>query len=392
MALSVFGCVFRRTCRFYPNVLLSEINCVVRTGAQWQSVRYYRLMGWRWEKNPWRVPKFDKKQSLYEKELTEENESFLEQTVLDKYKDKLQEVSSPLKDGPWKRSEWTKDTRRTGVLALKLGVVPQWTKTGQKFYTTMFQVLDNHVVRYIPPEQYRRYPRYKWNKFVNKYAGVVVGALSMHPFQFTKAYCGLFNEAGLPPKRQLTCFAVTPDAAIQPGTPLTAMHFRVGDYVDVQAKTIERGFQGVMRRWGFKGGPASHGTTKWHRRPGCIGCGRDRALVLKGKKMPGNMGGRFRLTKALKIWRINTKYNVLYLQGPATPGPPHCFTRIYDTGHMGRRLEMASAPPMPTFYADDVKEPLPEEFFDKDLFQFTEPSIVYSIEDADKKKKIKKKT
>jgi len=79
------------------------------TGAQWQSVRYYRLMGWRWEKNPWRVPKFDKKQSLYEKELTEENESFLEQTVLDKYKDKLQEVSSPLKDGPWKRSEWTKE-------------------------------------------------------------------------------------------------------------------------------------------------------------------------------------------------------------------------------------------------------------------------------------------
>lgn len=94
----------------------------------------------------------------------------------------------------------------------------------------------------------------------------------------------------------------------------------------------------------------------------------------------------------LQIWRINTKYNVLYLQGPATPGPPHCFTRIYDTGHMGRRLEMVSAPPMPTFYADDVKEPLPEEFFDKDLFQFTEPSIVYSIEDADKKKKIKKKT
>ena len=51
---------------------------------------------------------------------------------------------------------------------------------------------------------------------------------------------------------------------------------------------------------------------------------------------------------------------------------------------------MEPAPPMPTFYADDTKEPLPEEFFDKELFQFTEPSIVYSIEDTDKKK-IKKK-
>ena len=46
-----------------------------------------------------------------------------------------------------------------------------------------FQVLDNHVVRYIPPEEYRHYPRYKWNRWVDKYAGVVVGALSMHPFQ-----------------------------------------------------------------------------------------------------------------------------------------------------------------------------------------------------------------
>ena len=46
---------------------------------------------------------------------------------------------------------------------------------------------------------------------------------------------------------------------------------------------------------------------------------------------------------------------------------------------------------MPTFYADDAKEPLPEELFDKDLFQFTEPSIVYSIEDTDKKKKMQSK-
>jgi len=43
---------------------------------------------------------------------------------------------------------------------------------------------------------------------------------------------------------------------------------------------IERGFQGVMRRWGFKGGPNTHGTTKWHRRPGCIGCGRVRTCLL----------------------------------------------------------------------------------------------------------------
>ncbi len=57
------------------------------------------------------------------------------------------------------------------------------------------------------------------------------------------------------------------------GTPLSVNHFRVGDYVDVQAKTVGHGFQGVVKRWGFKGGPASHGATKFHRRPGATGGG-----------------------------------------------------------------------------------------------------------------------
>jgi len=54
-------------------------------------------------------------------------------------------------------------------------------------------------------------------------------------------------------------------------------------------------------------------------------------------------------------------------------------------------MRESQGPPMPTFYADDVTEPPPEDLFDKDLFQFSEPSLVYSIEDADKKK-LKKKT
>jgi len=54
---------------------------------------------------------------------------------------------------------------------------------------TDIQVLDNHVVRYIPPDVYRHYPRYKSSRWFDKYGGVVVGALSMHPFQVTDC-CG----------------------------------------------------------------------------------------------------------------------------------------------------------------------------------------------------------
>jgi len=86
---------------------------------------------------------------------------------------------------------------------------------------------------------------------------------------------------------------------------------------------------------------------------------------------------------------------VLYVHGNGCPGPMHSFARIYDTVFRFRQHEAVARqdppPHMPTFYSDDVTEPLPEELFDKDLFQFTEPSVVYSIEDADKKK-IKKKT
>lgn len=64
---------------------------------------------------------------------------------------------------------------------------------------------------------------------------------------------------------------------------------------------IMRGFQGVMKRWGFKGLRATHGVTKSHRRPGNIGAGGGKARVWPGKKMPGHMGGRTRTLRGLKV-------------------------------------------------------------------------------------------
>lgn len=64
---------------------------------------------------------------------------------------------------------------------------------------------------------------------------------------------------------------------------------------------IDRGFQGVMKRWGFKGMPASHGVTKTHRRPGNIGSGGTKARVMPGTKMPGHMGNRWRILKGCRV-------------------------------------------------------------------------------------------
>ncbi|KAK7481729.1 hypothetical protein BaRGS_00027102 [Batillaria attramentaria] len=159
------------------------------------------------------------------------------------------------------------------------------------------------------------------------------------------------------------------------GTPLTAMHFRVGDHVDVQAKTIDHGFQGVVKRWGMKGMPASHGVTKAHRKMGSTGGGGNKAAIWKGKHMPGHMGNRWQILKGLRIWRINTKYNVLYVTGPNVPGNTHGFVRVYDTILPTKRSAPDNHPPMPTWFPEDCQEPVPDELSDEQLFRFSEPSI-----------------
>lgn len=157
-------------------------------------------------------------------------------------------------------------------------------------------------MKYIPPEEYHppekrpRRLRYK-----GKMGCLVVGAVNSDPQLYTKEYCGLFNESGVMPKKVLTRFPINPEAAIQPGTPLYASHFSVGDKVDIKGMAIYRGFQGVMKRWGFKGGRATHGTTKNHRRPGNIGGGGEKARVWPGKKLPGHMGGRLRKIRSLTV-------------------------------------------------------------------------------------------
>lgn len=128
-----------------------------------------------------------------------------------------------------------------------------------------------------------------------------------------------------------------------------------------------------MKRHGFKGMPASHGVTKTHRRPGNIGGGGEKGRVWPGTKLPGHMGNRFRILKGLKIWRINTKYNVLYVSGQAIPGETNSIVTIYDTVLPLRQPK--DALPFPTRID---AENLPEDIFDEEIHQFNEPSIMFN--------------
>jgi len=95
--------------------------------------------------------------------------------------------------------------------------------------------------------------------------------------------------------------------------------FTVGERVKVTGTSKGRGFQGVVKRWGFAGGPNTHGNTK-HRRPGSIGPGTDPSRVIKGKKMPGHYGAERATQTDLRVEKIDVERNLIYVRG-AVPGP-----------------------------------------------------------------------
>ncbi|MEA2020483.1 MAG: 50S ribosomal protein L3 [Patescibacteria group bacterium] len=96
--------------------------------------------------------------------------------------------------------------------------------------------------------------------------------------------------------------------------------FEVGDLVVVSGKTKGKGFAGVIKRWGFKGGPRTHGQSDRERAPGSIGGTTDPGRVWPGKKMPGRMGGNNITVKGLEILEIDEENNILKIKG-SIPGP-----------------------------------------------------------------------
>ncbi|XP_023336994.1 39S ribosomal protein L3, mitochondrial [Eurytemora carolleeae] len=319
--------------------------------------------------------------------ISAENKMFIQNYIDKKYAGPLREEFTP-----WAKGSWKEGTRRPGVLAVKIGVQPIWLKNGKQIITTLLHVQDNHVIKFTTRSEYEDSYVGEKNRIAN-YTGsgnkkgdhitglVTVGAVSTDPQKYTKDYCGLFSESGVMPKRHLARFPVTENGIIQPGTPLSAAHFTPGQFVDVYGRTMERGFHGVMKRWGFAGMPASHGVTKSHRRAGHIGSGCDKSRVWPGQKMPGNIGGRYTWLRGLRIWRINYEENVLYVSGTAVQGNTGSILQVCDTKLKSKRWgnekikEVKSGPRFfPTASQEDIDK-LPEEEYCDLVHDFNAPSI-----------------
>jgi len=128
---------------------------------------------------------------------------------------------------------------------------------------------------------------------------------------------GHFDKAGLPPTRVLReVFTDGDDVSV--GDTVKVDIFDEQESVSVVGTTKGKGFQGVVKRWNFAGGRATHGSM-FHRRPGSTGMCAYPGEVHKGKKMPGRMGGKRKTVKGLRIVRVDAANNLILVHG-AVPG------------------------------------------------------------------------
>ena len=114
------------------------------------------------------------------------------------------------------------------------------------------------------------------------------------------------------------------------GDTITVALFAPGDQVKVTDTSKGRGFQGVVKRYNFGGGPNTHGNTK-HRRPGSIGPGTDPSRVIKGKKMPGHYGAARHTQTHLRVEKIDAERNLIYIRG-AVAGPTNGIVMVRKQG------------------------------------------------------------
>lgn len=153
----------------------------------------------------------------------------------------------------------------------------------------------------------------------SEYHAVQVGATDKPLKTTTRQMQGHFRKANVSPKRIVKEFPITPDAHVPIGTTFSAIHFVPGQYVDVIAKSLGKGFQGGMKRWNFKGLRASHGVSISHRSSGSTGAHQDPGRIWPGKKMSARMGGARITTQNLAVVRVDSALNLIYLRG-SVPG------------------------------------------------------------------------
>lgn len=194
-----------------------------------------------------------------------------------------------------------------GLIAKKVGMTQVFDENGNLTPVTVIRVEPNTVVATKTQEKCG-------------YEAVVLGLEDLKPHKITKPYAKQFSE-NITPKRHLKEFRDF-EGEVKVGDQIGVELFEKVRFIDVTATSKGKGFQGVMKRWGFHGGRATHGS-KFHREAGGTGCCTTPGHCLKNVKMPGRMGFDRVTVQNLKVVKVDPELNVLMVRG-AVPGVRNC--------------------------------------------------------------------
>jgi large subunit ribosomal protein L3 len=157
-------------------------------------------------------------------------------------------------------------------------------------------------------------------KATNGYDSIQIGYGSVSNKSLTQPELGHLQKSNIQPLKYLKEFKITEDNEFHIGQILNVDSFLPGQLVNIQGKSIGKGFSGLQKRHNFARGPMTHGS-KNHRAPGSIGMGTTPGRVLPGKKMAGQLGNKIITIKKLKVIQINSEENILVIKG-SVPGKP----------------------------------------------------------------------
>jgi large subunit ribosomal protein L3 len=200
-----------------------------------------------------------------------------------------------------------------GIIGKKLGMTQIFLEDGTRVPVTVIQAGPCYVVQ-------------KKTAANDGYSAVQVGFESVAAANVNKPYLGHCTKSGHGVFRHLREFKNDQVDSMNVGDEITANEFAVDDVIDVTGTSIGKGFQGVIKRWNFKGGRASHGS-RFHRAPGSIGASATPSHVFKNKKMPGQMGNVKVTVQRLKIVRVDASDNLILIKG-AVPGHKNSIVTI----------------------------------------------------------------
>ncbi len=194
-----------------------------------------------------------------------------------------------------------------GVLGTKLGMTQVFADDGRMVPVTVVAAGPCVVTAVRTPD-------------ADGYAAIQLAYGEVDPRRVNKPEAGHFMRAGVTPRRYLVELRTDDASDYTLGQEVTAETFEAGELVDVTARSKGKGFAGVMKRHGFRGLGASHGTQRKHRAPGSIGGCATPGRVFEGVRMAGRMGGVRTTSLNLTVHGVDAGRGLLLIKG-AVPGP-----------------------------------------------------------------------